>query len=62
MVSRKYPKIVFNETGKKRFLLGSLNFDRLWTLDNPEVVELLENIITYSLIRDDYRKKIKAGK
>ena len=62
MVYRKYQKIVLNKTGKKKFYLGSLTFDKLWMLDDPEVVEFLENIITYSLIRDDYRRLVKNGK
>lgn len=52
-----YPKIVFGN----KFYLGCLTHDRLWTLDDPEVVNLLENLISYALIRDEYRKHIKSN-
>lgn len=34
-------------------------YDRNWDLDNPEVVQLLKNTITYALIRNDYRNYTK---
>ncbi len=61
LVKEKYPKICYQDTGKQRFYLGSLTFDRLWRLDEREVIQLLENLITYALIRDEYRELVKAG-
>ena len=58
-VLNRYPKII---SGSK-FNLGKLTYDRNWNLDDPEVVNLVENLITYALIRDEYRavvKKIKS--
>ena len=38
-----------------RFYLGELTNDRLWYMDDPQVIHLLENLISYSLLRDAYR-------
>ena len=43
----------------KRFNLGTLINDRLWKLDDPEVMMVIENLISYALIRDEYRKYLK---
>ena len=43
------------------YLLGKLNFDRLWYMDDPEIVALIENLTTYALIRDLYRDAKKAA-
>ena len=43
----------------KRFYLGTLTDDRNWDLDDIEVVNLIENLISYALIRDEYRKEVK---
>ena len=59
LVLKKYPKIYNMESGSKRFYLGTLTFDRLWRLDDSEIMTLIENIISYALIRDDFREKIK---
>ncbi len=52
LVSEKYPPII---DGKK-FYLGTLTHNRLWYLDDPEVMQVIENLISYALIRDDYRE------
>ena len=46
----------------KRFYLGNLVDDRLWSLDDEEVIKLVENLISYALIRDEYRAIVKARK
>ena len=51
LVAEKYPEII---DGKK-FYLGTLTHDRLWYLDDEEVMQVVENLISYALIRDDYR-------
>ena len=33
--------------------------DRLWQLDDPDVVEIIENLISYSIVRDEYREYVK---
>ncbi len=43
----------------KQFNLGSLADNRQWNLDDPEVVNLIENLISYALIRDEYRNEVK---
>ena len=30
-----------------------------WDLDDAEVTNLIENLISYALIRDEYRKEVK---
>ena len=50
-VEERYPQIIFG----KRFFLGSLVNDRLWGMDDPEVIKLVVNLISYALVRDEYR-------
>lgn len=54
-VMDRYDKILING----EIYLGSLTNDRLLYLDDPEVSEFIENIISYALIRDKYREYIK---
>lgn len=54
-VEVRYPEIIAGN----RFNLGTLQHNRNWNLDDPEVVKLMENLITYSLIRDEYRAFVK---
>ena len=46
----------------KKFLLGNLINDRDWHIDDPEVIKLIENLISYALIRDEYRSEVKQRK
>ena len=43
-----------------KFYLGSLPIDRLWTLQDEDVIGLIKNLICYALIRDSYRKYKKS--
>lgn len=43
----------------EKIYLGTLTYDRLWWLDDEEVANLIENLITYVLIRDEYREIVK---
>ena len=43
----------------KQFCMGTLVNDRNWDLDDTEVVNLIENLISYALIRDEYRALVK---
>ena len=45
---------------ENKFYLGSLPIDRLWTLQDEDVIELIKNLICYALIRDSYRKYKKS--
>lgn len=45
-----------------RFFLGRLVNDRLWTLEDPEVINFVVNLISYAMIRDEYREAVKAEK
>lgn len=55
-VKRHCPQLI----DENKFYLGSLKNNRLWRLDDPEVVNLISNLIAYSLIRDEYRKYRKS--
>ena len=57
-VSARYPEIISGN----QFNLGTLVYDRDWELDDPEVVKLMENLISYALVRDEYRTFVKQKK
>lgn len=57
-VAERYPDIICGE----KFLLGTLVHNRLWRLDDPEVIKLVENLISYALIRDEYRAFVKENR
>ena len=44
----------------KRFYLGSLVDDHLWNLAEPDVMKVIENFISYGLIRDEFRAYVKG--
>lgn len=54
-VEKRYHKII----DVKGFNLGKLKNDHLWNLDQPDVIEIITNFISYALIRDDFREYIK---
>lgn len=58
MVKRRYPKIIDGN----RYCLGSIKNDHHLRLDEPNVIELVVNLISYSIVRDEYRKKVKEEK
>lgn len=58
LVEEHYPKIIDG----KCFNLGSLENDHLWNIDQPEVIEVIANCISYALIRDEYREYVKQHK
>ena len=49
-VAARRPQLIYG----KKFWLGSLANDRDWHIDNPEVVKLIENLISYALVLDEY--------
>lgn len=57
-VETRYPKII---DGNK-FNLGVLEHNRNWNLDDCDVVSLIENLISYALVRDEYRAFMKQKK
>lgn len=57
-VADRYPQII---SGKK-FYLGSLHNDRLFRLDDAEVINLIVNFISYAIVRDEYREFVKKNK
>ena len=57
-VKDRYPELIDG----KRFYLGSLTNDRLFRLDDSEVIKLIVNLISYAMIRDEYRDYVKGKK
>lgn len=57
-VADRYPQII---SGNK-FYLGSLTNDRLFRLNDPDVICLIVNLISYAMIRDEYREFVKKNK
>lgn len=51
VVSERYPEIL----DEKKFNLGKLKNDRLWRLDDKEVIKVITNMISYAIVRDEYR-------
>ena len=45
-----------------KFYFGSIKNDRLWSLDDPEVIKVVVNLIKYAMIRDEYRDYVKKSK
>ena len=54
-VKPKYAEIIDGTI----FNLGSLTYDKDWELDSPDVEKLIENVISYALLRDEYRAYVK---
>lgn len=54
-IKARRPQLIYG----KQFCMGTLVNDRNWDLDDTEVVNLIENLISYALIRDEYRKEVK---
>lgn len=54
-VKARRPQLIYG----KQFCMGTLVNDRNWDLDDTEVVSLIENLISYALIRDEYRALVK---
>ena len=52
----------YDSDSGKRFCLGTLRNDHLCNLDQPDVIKLVENLISYALIRDEYRKFVKGNR
>ena len=42
--------------------LGTINNNRLLCLNDAEIVKFIENILSYALIRDEYRDLVDAKK
>ena len=51
-VAKYFPRIISD----KRFLLGSLPMDKLWYFDEEDMINLADNLISYAIIRDMYRR------
>lgn len=54
-VEERYSKIIDG----KRFNLGTLKNTHIWNIDQPDVMQVVINCISYALIRDEYREFMK---
>lgn len=43
-----------------KYYLGSITADHLLRLDEPDVINLVVNLISYSIIRDEFREVVKS--
>lgn len=57
-VTDRYPQIISDN----KFFLGSITNNRLWRLDDPEVINVIVNMISYSIVREEYREFVKRNK
>ncbi len=55
LLSARYPQIMIND----KIYLGSLTDNRLFDINDEEIVNFIENLISYALIRDEYREIVK---
>ena len=58
LVLRRYPRIV----GHDKYYLGKITADHLLSVDEPDVIDLIVNLISYSIVRDEFREIVKARK
>lgn len=57
-VENEYSQIIEGN----RFCLGTLYNDALFQLDSESMTDFIENLISYALIRDEYRKYVKKNR
>lgn len=57
-VKERYLEII---DGKK-FCLGTLKNTHNWNIDQPDVMKVVINCITYALIREEYREFVKKNR
>lgn len=58
LVSKRYPQIIHQDG----YYLGKFTADHLLRLDEPDMIELVVNLISYSIVRDEYRQALKSAK
>ena len=58
MVAKRHPKILEGE----KYYLGSITADHLLRLDEPDVIDLIVNLISYAIVRDEFREMVKNRK
>ena len=51
LVRSRCPEILKDD----KFYLGRLHNDRMFHMNDPEIVELIKNFISYAIVRDEYR-------
>ena len=52
-----YPQIIDED----EYFLGKLPANKLWHLDDKPVAQFVENLISYSIVRDVYREDAKKA-
>lgn len=56
LLESRYPDIIINS----KIDLGTVHNNSLLYLDTPEVTNLVENVLSYAIIRDEYRDIVKS--
>lgn len=59
LVGKRYPKILASDD---KYYLGSITADHLLRLDEPDVIDLIVNLISYAIVRDEFRIIVKSRK
>lgn len=57
-LSCQYPAIINDNT----IDLGTINNNKLLYMDDPQIVRFVENLLSYALLRDEYREELKKQK
>ena len=58
LISERYPKLLVNDS----IYLGTLTDNRLFDINDEQVADVFERLVSYALIRDEYRKTVKERK
>ena len=57
LVAKWCPKLIDGN----QYYLGSITNDHLLRLDEPDVIDFVVNLISYSIVRDKYRQIVKGN-
>ena len=52
-----YPQIIDED----KYFLGKLPSNKIWNLDDKNVTQFIENLISYAIVRDIYREDAKKA-
>ena len=55
-VEYRLPSIIYG----KKYLLGKLIDVKPWYMDDNDMIDFIANLISYGLVRDEYRNFVKS--
>ena len=56
-VKEHCPDLIHNS----KIALGTITHDRLWYLDDNEIIEFISRLVSYAILRDKFRKEYLSG-